>query len=65
MLSKTGRGLHTLNPRQLCNLSFALQLEACDGKDEREEFLMDLKLPLDRALSTTLSWRSSSQVPDG
>lgn len=47
MLSKTGRGLHTLNPRQLCNLSFALQLEACDGKDEREEFLMDLKLPLD------------------
>jgi hypothetical protein len=50
LLSKTGRGLHELNPRQLCNYSFAIQLEACDGKDEREEFLMELSLPLDPGL---------------
>jgi hypothetical protein len=47
MLSKSGRGVHTLNPRQACNLAYHLQLDGADNEVQRAEFLEELNAPLD------------------
>lgn len=46
LLSRSGRGIETLNPRQMCNFAYALLLENKD-QEERDTFLFELSMPLD------------------
>jgi hypothetical protein len=60
-LAKTGRGVEGMNPRQLCNLIFAVLLDAKD-EEGREEFLEELRAPLDPWAQADAVW-AKYQMP--
>lgn len=46
ILSRGGRGVGYLTPREVCNVAFAIHLDGMTA-EERSEFLFELTLPLD------------------
>ncbi len=56
LLLRTGRGIESLNPRQLCNVVFARLMQDRDA-DQRKEIMEELTASLDPMEQADKVWK--------